>query len=340
MNDQATINIPSLKANAASSGSSESTDIERVHETMHPTEPKQLPSAQCHPTHDLVALKAAAQGKRTRKARAHSQTGPKTPQGKVRAAQTALRAGLFVARALNHDEAQKLHTTRQAIYALTQGSDIDQHPLLFSLVEGIAQIQMRIARVQAVEAEALNVWYAHKDIRKRFCVAAGLLSIGDDIPPDWYFEESMAPAKLKAMRMREILSQAHSLTEALNPEEVLEKSADLSILRAYLHEQWAQSGQALFTTLSQAFETRTTHETVRALLRWLDEHDHWTLSWADHHESYSAIVARLKAEVQSEILTEPGRQKLLTALERQLVQRIALFEQMRTRAWAPEALTA
>ena len=340
MKDQAKMNVPSLKATAASSGSSESTDFELVHENMHPTETEHATSAQANPRHDLVSLKACPQGKRTRKATAHSQSGPKTPKGKARAAQNALRGGLFVARAVNDDEAQKLQSTRQAIYALTEGSDIDQHPLLFSLVEGIAQIQMRIARVQAVEAEALNVWYAHKDIRKRFCVAAGLLSIGDDIPPDWYFEESMAPAKLKAMHMREILSQAQSLAEALNPEEALETSADLSILRSYLLEQWAQADQALFTTLSQAFETRSPHETVRALLRWLDEHDHWTLSWADHHESYSAIVARLKAEVQSEILTEPGRQKLLTALERQLVQRIALFEQMRTRAWSPEALTA
>jgi hypothetical protein len=51
-------------------------------------------------------------------------------------------------------------------------------------------------------------------------------------------------------------------------------------------------------------------------------------------------IARLKAEVWGEIYANDARQKLYVSLQRQVAQQLALFEQMRSHAWAPQALSA
>jgi hypothetical protein len=65
-------------------------------------------------------------------------------------------------------------------------------------------------------------------------------------------------------------------------------------------------------------------------------HNNFTKRWTPLFSAYlnagEAIIAQLKAQIQSEILTDESRQKLLTSLNRQAMSVMAHFEQVRPRA--------
>ena len=78
---------------------------------------------------------------------------------------------------------------------------------------------------------------------------------------------------------------------------------------------------------------------MRDMVRWFEREYAWELRWAANAVSYEAIIARLLADAFGDILANDGRQKRHASLAKQLLQQMALFEQMLARAFLPQALS-
>jgi len=106
------------------------------------------------------------------------QAGPKTAPGKRKAAKNGLRHGLFAPCLEREPEACRLQTLRESLHAMTAASEVDDYPLASIVIESIATLHIRLARVQAVETEAQAYGFADLKVQQEaFCVAAAYRAI-------------------------------------------------------------------------------------------------------------------------------------------------------------------
>ena len=273
-------------------------------------------------------------------AKAHGQTGPKTDAGKQKAAKNALRAGLYAPGVVHEAEAERLQTLRESLHVLTAPSDVNEHPLLPVVIENIAMLHIRTARVLGVETEAMTYWYADPKMKGAFCKAAGLPHSYDVDVPDWYFVAVDSSEKREAHAAPRVLRQAKMLFNYAQPPQGLEHAANLADLRAFVHEQLCAQGETMVQAITRHFDEANFAARMRALVSWFEREFSWELRWAAHGARFETIIARLRADAFSEILANDARQKLYASFSKQLLQHMALFEQMRARAFLPQALSA
>jgi hypothetical protein len=273
-------------------------------------------------------------------AKASWQTGPKTDAGKRKSAKNALREGLYVPGVVHEAEAQRLKTLRESLYVLTQVSDVDDHPMLAVVIENIAVLHIRMARVLGVETQAMAYWYADLKVKGAFCKSAGL-SYNDDVRvPDWYFGAVDASEKREALAAPRVLSQAKLLINHAQPPQGLEQAAQLADLHAFAREQLCAQGETLVQAITRHFDGVNFASRMRDMVSWFEREYAWELRWAANAARFEAIVARLRADAFGEILANDARQKLYASFVKQLSQQMMLFEQMRARAFLPQALSA
>lgn len=273
-------------------------------------------------------------------AKAHGQTGPKTDAGKQKAAKNALRKGLYAPGVVHAAEAERLQTLRESLHALTEASDVDEHPMLPVVIENIAMLQIRVVRVLGVETEAMTYWFADPKIKGAFCKAAGLPHSFDVDVPDWFFGTVDVSEKRQAQAAPRVLRQATMLFNYAQPPQGLEHAANLADLRAFAHEQLCAQGETMVQAITRHFDGVNFAARMRALVSWFEREYAWELRWAAHGARFETIIARLRADAFSEILANDARQKLYAGFSKQLLQHMALFEQMRARAFLPQALSA
>jgi hypothetical protein len=273
-------------------------------------------------------------------AKAHGQTGPKTDEGKRKAAKNALRNGIYAPGVVHEAEAERLKTLRESLYVLTQVSDVDDHPMLAIVIENIAMLHIRMARVLGVETQAMTFWYADLKVKGAFCKAAGLSYHDDVLVPDWYFGAVDVSEKREAQAAPRVLKQAKMLFNYAQPPQGLEHAANLADLRAFAQEQLCAQGESMVQAITRHFDGVNFAARMRAMVSWFEREYAWELRWAANAARFEAIVARLRADAFGEILANDARQKLYASFSKQLLQQMALFEQMRARAFLPQALSA
>jgi hypothetical protein len=273
-------------------------------------------------------------------AKAHGQTGPKTDAGKQKAARNALRAGLYAPGVVHEAEAERLQTLRESLFVLTEASDVNEHPMLPVVIESIAMLHIRMARVLGVETQAMSYWYADLKVKGAFCKAAGLPHSFDVNVPDWFFRAVDVSEKREAQAAPRVLRQAKMLFNYAQPPQGLEHAANLADLRAFVHEQLCAQGETMVRAITRHFDEANFAARMRALVSWFEREYAWELRWAAHGARFETIIARLRADAFSEILANDARQKLHASFSKQLLQHMALFEQMRARAFLPQALSA
>jgi hypothetical protein len=286
------------------------------------------------------ALAARPEAARKRGGKARAQTGPTTERGKLRSSRNALKGGLYVGALLHPREAERLTAIREALYHLTAESDVGDHPMAAIVIDTLAMAQVRLARVHAVEAAATAHWFADMSVKGRFCRAVAITSPGvDERVPDWYFEDAGSEAKREAVAIGRALREAQDLAEHQQPPQGLEQSAAWAGLRAFAGEHLSDGRETLAAAITRHFEGPSFAARVRELCSWMKQSFVWELRWAGNPRGFEAAIARLKAEVWGEIYANDARQKLYVSLQRQVAQQLALFEQMRSHAWAPQALS-
>ena len=123
------------------------------------------------------------------------------------------------------------------------------------------------------------------------------------------------------------------------PPQGLEHAANLADFRAFAHEQLCGSGESIVQAITRHFDGVNFAARIRALVSWFEREYAWELRWAAHGARFETIIARLRADAFSEILANDARQKLHASFSKQLLQHMALFEQMRARAFVPQALS-
>ena len=273
-------------------------------------------------------------------AKAHGQTGPKTDAGKQKAARNALRSGLYAPGVVHDAEAQRLQTLRDSLYVLTEACDVHEHPLLPVVIESIAMLHIRMARVLGVETQAMTHWFADLKVKGAFCRAAGL-SHNDSVQvPDWFFGAVDSSQKRDALAASRVLAQATSLLEHAQPPQGLEQATHLADLRAFAREELCAGGETFVQAITHHFDGVNFAARMRDMVRWFEREYAWELRWAANAVRYEAIIARLRADAFGDILANDARQKLHASFAKQLLQQMALFEQMRARAFVPQALSA
>jgi len=273
-------------------------------------------------------------------AKAHGQTGPKTEAGKQKAAKNALRKGLYAPGVVHAAEAERLQTLRESLHILTAPSDVNEHPMLPVVIESIAMLHIRVVRVLGVETEAMTYWFADPKIKGAFCKAAGLPHSFDVDVPDWFFGAVDASEKREAQAAPRVLRQAKMLFNYAQPPQGLEHAANLADLRAFAQEQLCAQGESMVQAITRHFDGVNFAARMRAMVSWFEREYAWELRWAANAARFEAIVARLPADAFGEILANDARQKLYASFSKQLLQQMALFEQMRARAFLPQALSA
>ena len=273
-------------------------------------------------------------------AKANWQTGPRTDAGKRKSAKNALRDGLYVPGVVHEAEGERLKILRASLYALTQQSDVDDHPMLAIVIENIAILHIRLARVLGVETQAMAHWSADLRVKGAFCKSAGL-SYNDDVRvPDWYFGAVDSSEKREALAAPRVLRQAKLLINQAQPPQGFERAAQFADLHAFAQEQLCEQGESLAQAITRHFDGGNFAARMRELVNWFERAYAWELRWAANAARFEAIVARLRADTLGEILANDSRQKLYANLSKQLLQQMALFEQMRARAFLPQALSA
>jgi hypothetical protein len=276
----------------------------------------------------------------TSPAKAQRQTGPRTDEGKRKSAKNALRDGLYAPGVVHEAEAERLKTLRESLYVLTQVSDVDDHPMLAIVIESIAMLHIRMARVLGVETQAMTFWYADLKVKGAFCKAAGLSYHDDVLVPDWYFGAVDVSEKREAQAAPRVLKQAKMLFNYAQPPQGLEHAANLADLRAFAQEQLCDKGETMVQAITRHFDGVNFAARMRAMVNWFEREYAWELRWAANAARYEAIVARLRADAFGEILANDARQKLYASFSKQLLQQMTLFEQMRARAFLPQVLSA
>jgi len=295
--------------------------------------PEHAPAVQSYPvTKHVVARK--------RGGAAYGQTGPKSQSGKRKAAKNALKSGLYVPTTIHPEEAARLTTIREALFALTASADVDDHPMAAVVIDNLAMAQIRIARLQSMETAAAEHWFADVRVKQRFCSAVGLASVYAEGVPHWYFGAVESEAKREAIKIERALREANLLAKYQQPPADTEQALGLARLRAFVAERLSDGRETLAAAITRHFEGPSFAARVRELCSWMKQSFVWELRWADNPRGFEAAIAKLKAEVWGEIYANDARQKLYVSLQRQVAQQLALFEQMRSHAWAPQALSA
>jgi len=295
------------------------------------------PNAHVTPTGSALAPSVPP---RKRGGRAHGQTGPKSPQGKARSAQNALRHGFYANQALNDAEAAKLKAAMDAFDALLQTSDLAQHPFVTVMSQRIAMIQIRMERVLGAEKALCESWRARGDLRRRFCQAVDLKVYPESDIPDWFFNDAQCDEKREAIMIGKAHSQASLPTRYPEAPQDLEQTPLLAELRSFVRQTWAKTGETLLQTINRRFQGGSFAIKARALTEAIETQQRWALCWMGAPQRYQAAIEQLKAQLIDEILNDPVRSKQLDSLERKLLNYLSLFEQYRAKAWAPTALEA
>jgi len=293
--------------------------------------PEHAPAVQSYPVTEHVE-------ERKRGGVAHGQTGPKSQTGKQKAAKNALKSGLYVPTTIHPEEAERLTAIREALFFLTASGDVDDHPMAAVVIDNVAMAQIRLARLQSIETEAARHWFADVRVKQRFCSAVGLASIYAEGVPLWYFEAVESATKQEAVEIERALREANLLTKYQQPPAGTEQSPALASLRTFVAEQLGDERETLVAAITRNFEGSNFAARVRGLTTWMERTYVWELRWAGNPRGFEAAIAKLKAEVWGEIYANEARQKLYVSLQRHVAQQLALFEQMRNHAWAPQAL--
>ena len=162
----------------------------------------------------------------------------------------------------------------------------------------------------------------------------------DVLVTDWYFRAVDASEKRDALAAPRALRQSKMLFNYTQPPQGLEHAANLADLRAFAQEQLCGQGETMAKAITRHFDGVNFAARVRAMVSWFGREYASELRWAANAARFEAIVARLRADAFGEILANDARQKLYASFSKQLLQQMALFEQMRARAFLPQALSA
>jgi hypothetical protein len=182
--------------------------------------------------------------------------------------------------------------------------------MLAIVIENIAILHIRLARVLGVETQAMAHWYADLKVKGAFCNSAGL-SYNDDVRvPDWYFGAVDASEKREALAAPRVLRQAKLLMNQAQPPQGFERAAQFADLHAFAQEQLCEQGESFAQAITRHFDGGNFAARVRELVNWFERAYAWELRWAANAARFETI--RAKSFTQTSVSSSCSRWRSLS----------------------------